>query len=187
MSTDTNLVVVILALGAVLYGIYSKSSRSAGYDVTPPPLREKETTLVSTTLLPGVPESFLRACARAVDSPGATLVGPVAPKGIDPDRVKDLASTIVKRIKNDVVCTAIDGWSCVADAEGSEQHDIRCVVYDKDSNAAIQLDTSLIMLDDGRLMITKLVPASKVVTDTFAHATPFKLEHTPYSFPIDGV
>ncbi len=182
---DTDLTLLTLALGALAYGIYLKSSRSAGYNATPPPKVEKPKRIM---YLPGVPESLLQACDAAVDSPGATLAGPVAPKGIEPDRLKELVNLVVKRIhKDDIICTAIDGATCVADAEGSEQYDITCMVYEKNTNVALQMHVGILALDDGRILVTKLAPASKIDSHVLEHDNPFKLDRAPYSMPINDV
>jgi hypothetical protein len=186
MQLDADLLVITLALGALVYGIYMKSVQSsAGYNETPPPQNSLKTLPL---LLPGVPEAFLRACQDVVDSPGATLAGPVAPKGVEPDKLKDLVSTVISRMKLDIVCTAIDGGYCVADADGSEQHEMTCILYEKDSNVSLQVQMGMLVLDDGRLLVTKLAPKSRVEEDPLAvQENPWKLEPTPYSLPIDGV
>lgn len=186
MVLDTDLALLTLALGTLAYGIYTKTTKNtAGYNQTPPPQQPKHTKIAQ---LPGVPESFFVACQKAVDAPGATLSGPTAPKGMEPDRVHELVRAVVKRIDaRDVMCTAIDGGTCVADAEGSEQYDIVCVMYDKHTNVTVQMHVGILALDDGRLMVTKLAPASQVESDALAREDPWTLDHSPYSFPIDGV
>ena len=189
MTIDADLCLITLVLGTLAYGIYSKSSsRNAGYDATPPP-QKSVTPPALPSLLPGVPESLLRALQNVVDSPGATLAGPVAPKGMEPDRLHDLVNTVVKRIQqDDVVCTALDGGSCVADAEGSEQYDLTCMLYDKNTNVSVQIHLGILALDDGSVLVTKLEPGTKVQVDALAvQENPWKLEPTPYSLPINGV
>lgn len=183
---DTDIALLTLALGTLAYGIYTKSSKSAGYNETPPPKQQPKPK--RTAYLPGIPVSVYDACEKAVDSPGAVLAGPVAPKGIEPDRLKELVNIVVKRIQlEDVMCTAIDGASCVADAEGSEYYDVTCMVYVKSSNMAVQLNVGVLALDDGRILVTKMTPASQVTSHLLEHDSPFKLDPTPYSMPIDDV
>ena len=181
---DTDLALLTVALGALMYGIYLKSvSNNAGYDVTPPPQLERPTPVA----LPGVPGSLLIACEKVVDAPGSMLAGPVAPKGMEPDRLKELIAIVVKRIAMDVICTGIDGGSCVADSEGSEQYDLTCMLYEKNTNVAVQMNVGILALDDGRVMVSKLSPATRVETNTLANGDPWTLDLAPYSLPIDGV
>ena len=189
MVFDTDLALITLALGFIGYGIYTRSSRAAEDNTTTPPPQQFPTTPTQLPHLPGVPQDLLLACSKAVDAPGATLAGPVAPKGMEPDRVKDVVSAMIKRIQHeDIICTAIDGGTCVADAEGSEQYELTCVLYEKATNVSLQMHVGILALDDGRFLITKLTPESKVQgEDPLANEDPWKINLAPYSLPIDGV
>ena len=166
MTIDADAIVLTLGLGALAYGIYSRSTRLAGYETTPPPSVPLEPPPVPTLPeVPGVPLSILKACAAIVDSPGGTLSGPVAPKGMDPDRLRTVVNELVRRLHAadpalEWMATVIDGGSCVGDAEGAEQVVVTWVLYERITNISHQLVSGVISLEDGTYRVTGMDPAT---------------------------
>jgi len=161
---DSDLLILALALGVILYGIF-KRSKVAGYEVTPPP--QKLDTTADPIYLPGVSKDLMEACADAVDVQGGTLAGPVSDKGMEPELIDHIIDAIViPRIRAaspslELMRTATIGGHCVVDSDGAEQYDLQWMLYDKASNTAVQMVTGVLALESGRYVITKCAPYSK--------------------------
>jgi hypothetical protein len=172
---SADVIVLTLGLGALAYGIYSRSKRVAGYETTPPPVLEvpKPPQLPD---LPGVPSHLLKACAAIIDSPGGTLNGPVAPKGMEPDTLTRVVDELVRRLRLadpslEAMATVVDGGWCVGDADGADQFLVNWVLYERVSNTSLQLVSGVIVLEDGTYRVTAMDPATTPKPSPWTAAT----------------
>lgn len=194
-SLDGDLIILAFALGVILYGVFSKT-KVAGYEVTPPP--QKVDTSADPIYLPGVSRELMEACAEAVDVDGGALAGPTSHKGIEPDRIKRLLDEIViPRIKAytkatgsqfEVTCTTVSGATCRVDSEGSEQYEIIWMMYEKFTATMVQMVSGVLVLDDGRILVTACRPYSEPPVQKtctgIAPAPSGAVEYASYELPI---
>ena len=161
---DSDLLILALALGVILYGIF-KRSNVAGYEVTPPP--QKLDTSADPVYLPGVSKDLMEACADAVDVQGGTLAGPVSEKGMEPERIDHILDAVVLpkiRAGNpslELMRTTTIGGTCVVDSDGAEQYELVWMMYERTTNTAVQMVTGVLALESGRYVITRCAPYSK--------------------------
>lgn len=191
MKLDADVIVLALGLGALAYGIYSRS-KVAGYETTPPPAAREFVAPPKLLEIPGVPSAILKACAAIVDSPGGTLSGPVAPKGMEPDALRRVVNELVRRLhladpSLDTMATVIDGGSCMADADGAEQYLVNWVLYERMTNTSLQLVSGVIALEDGTYRVTAMDPATQPDPAPLVSADEALLKQTgfkEYALPI---
>lgn len=162
MKLDADVLVIALGMGALAYGIYSRS-KLAGYEATPPPVLAAAPAPVAPPMptIPGIPQGLLAACSTIVDAPGGTLAGPLAPRGMEPDRVRDVIDELIRRMRLavpalDLMCTAIGGGSCMADADGAAHFVVTWMMYERTANVSMQLVSGVIALEDGTYRVTAM-------------------------------
>lgn len=199
VNADADVLILALVVATLAYGIFSrKGSNVAGYgevESSAPKLEKKGATREPATL-PGVPQVLLNACNDIIDTFGGTLAGPIAPKRLENDRIRFLISEIVKRMRAsnpalDIMCTSVDGGTCDGDASGSEQYELVWIVYERKTNTALQVVSGIIVTDEGRILVTKMAPATALKDNTATHVTSGEILaanamrfFTPYSLPI---
>jgi hypothetical protein len=191
-NVKTSHVVVALAVGTLAWGVW----RAYRHRYTP-------TTTTTTTPnpkppppppapgLPGVPKKLTDALARIIDAPGHRLQGPLAEAGFEPDQLEDIVDRVLIRLasaspSSSLTWTTISSGSCNKDAEGNREYTLKCMIYDKESNCAIEVFARVLSLfKEDILKISELrpstthVPAPLQVQDHVPYA--------PYERPLQSI